>query len=279
MDKLNFIESRMGELRLSERKVAKCIITSPEEKIHLSITELADLAGVSEPTVLRFCRALGFKGYQDFKICLAQALIPQMKNIHESIDGTEKAPALVNKVFEANINAIKLTLGTLNYEVLDTVIKLLANAKHIVFHGVGGSAAVAMDAFHKFFRLGIPCQWFEDTHMAVMAASMIHKGDVFVGISHSGSTKDVVEALEVAKKAGADTVALVSTLKSPVSSAAAYVLCVDAPEMNVRFEPMSARIAMLSVIDALSVGISMLRTDEVLDNLKKSRLALIDKRY
>ncbi|MGX8679226.1 MAG: MurR/RpiR family transcriptional regulator [Sphaerochaetaceae bacterium] len=279
MDKLVFIEEKVGELRASEVKVAKCILSDPDSVIHSSISELADKAGVSDPTVLRFCRALGFNGFQDFKIHLAQSLIPQIKNIHEAVDGTEKAPELVKKVFESNITAIRKTLNTLDYDELKTSINLIAHSSRILLHGVGGSAAVAMDAHHKFFRLGIPCEWFEDTHMAVMAASMMKSTEVFIAISHSGSTKDIVEVLKVANKTGAETISIVSTLKSPVSKVSKHVLCVDAPETNFKFEPMTSRIAQLSVIDALAVGVSLMRSDEVLENLKKSRAALIDKRY
>ncbi|MDD4396817.1 MAG: MurR/RpiR family transcriptional regulator, partial [Sphaerochaetaceae bacterium] len=162
---------------------------------------------------------------------------------------------------------------------LKTSINLIAHSSRILLHGVGGSAAVAMDAHHKFFRLGIPCEWYEDTHMAVMAASMMKSSEVFIAISHSGSTKDIVEVLKVANKTGAETISIVSTLKSPVSKVSKHVLCVDAPETNFKFEPMTSRIAQLSVIDALAVGVSLMRSDEVLENLKKSRAALIDKRY
>lgn len=279
MRNLEFINSKKDIMRNSERKVAECILSSPDTIIHSTISELAEKAGVSDPTVIRFCRCLGFSGYQEFKIHLAQALIPQLHNIHEDLDGTEQAPALLKKVFHANIVAIQNSLETLNYSEVQQAISLISVSNKIIFFGVGGSAAVAKDAYHKFFRIGIPCQWFEDTHMATMAASMMTKGEIFFAISHSGNTKDIVEALGVANKTGAETIALVTALNSPVSKVSRHVLRVYANETNVKFEPMSSRMAQLSVIDALSVGISMQRSNAVLDNLQKSRIALIDKRY
>ncbi|MCX7788013.1 MAG: MurR/RpiR family transcriptional regulator [Spirochaetes bacterium] len=279
MAELGFIADQLHRLRKSEVKVAEWVLSSPDEVIHFSVSELADRVGVSEPTVIRFCRGLGFKGFQDFKIHLAQTLIPSARSIHEIVNGTEEPPELIKKVFEANIKAIQNTLSTLDYRSVDTVVKILSKSEKIIFFGLGGSAVVAMDAYHKFFRIGIPCEWFSDSHMAIMASSMMRKNQTLIAISHSGSSKDVVETIEEAKKAGAETVAIVSQKKSPVTKLVHYVLCVDSPETNYKFEPMSSRIAQLSVIDVLSVGVAFLRSDEVLENLAKSRKALVAKRY
>jgi DNA-binding MurR/RpiR family transcriptional regulator len=270
---------KYNSLRKSETKVADCILEHPEAAIHFSVSELADLAGVSDPTVIRFCRNLGFKGFQDFKINLAQSIIPEIRNIHESVNRNENAPDLVKKVFEANTAAISSTLGTLDFKAVESSIQELAKAKSIIFYGLGNSAVVAKDAFHKFFRIGIPCQWFEDSHMAMMAASILKQGDVLVVISHSGSTTDIVDALDVATKAGATTIAIVSHSKSPVSGKAAYTLCVASAETEYRFEPMASRIAQLSVIDVLSVGVSLIHSESYLGNLERSRKALVRKRY
>jgi DNA-binding MurR/RpiR family transcriptional regulator len=136
-----------------------------------------------------------------------------------------------------------------------------------------------MDAYHKFFRVGIPCAWYDDGHMALMAAAMMRRGDFFVAISHSGSSRDVVEAVEVAKTAGASTLAIVSYSKSPLSKVAERTLRVASSETGYRFEPTASRIAQLCVIDVLSVGVSLLRRDEVIVNLNRSRRAVARKRY
>jgi len=276
---MKFITDHYGKLRNSELKVGDYVLEHAGEVIHESLSELADHAGVSEPTVIRFCRALGFKGFQDFKIHLAQNVIPAVRSIHESVSEGEEAPELIKKVFDSNVSAIRSTLGTLDFRAIQDAIQELAQAKRIVFHGLGGSAVVAMDAYHKFFRTGIPCNWYDDGHMALMAAAMMHPGDSFVAISHSGSSRDVVEAVEVAKNAGASTLAIVSYMKSPLSKVAQRVLRVASSETDYRFEPTASRIAQLSVIDVLSVGVSLARRDEVLQNLNRSRKAVARKRY
>src|SRR5208283_5883021 len=137
---------------------------------------------------------------------LAQSVVPAVRAIHESVDENSEPPDLVARVFEANIDAIRSTLKTLDFPTVGAVVDVLAHADRIIFHGLGGSAAVAMDAYHKFFRIGIPCVWFDDVHMAIMAASMMKPREVFVVISHSGASRDVVETAEVAAAAGATTV-------------------------------------------------------------------------
>lgn len=276
---MRFITDHLAKLRKSELKVAEYVLENGERCIQTSVSELAELSGVSEPTVIRFCRGLGFKGFQDFKIRLAQSAIPYVRNIHESVVPDEKVPDLVRKVFDANGAAIEDTLSTLDLALIDGIVEDLAAASRIIFFGLGGSAAVAMDAHHKFFRIGIPCEWFSDGHMATMAAAMMRPGQVFVAISHSGSSRDVVDALEAAREAGASTIAIVSHHSSPVSKAAGRSLCVAAIETGYRFEPMASRIAMLCVIDVLSVGVSLKRSDEVIENLTKTRRALVRKRY
>lgn len=270
---------KYNSLRKSETKVADIILEHPEAAIHFSVSELAEQAGVSDPTVIRFCRSLGFKGFQDFKIYLAQSIIPGIRNIHETVNQGENVPDLVRKVFDANTAAIQSTLGTLDFASIDEAIKELSNARRIMFFGLGNSAVVAKDAYHKFFRIGIPCEWFEDSHMAMMAASIMKPGEVLVVISHSGSTTDIVDVLEVASKAGARSIAIVSHHKSPVSGKADYTLCVASTETEYKFEPMASRIAQLSVIDVLSVGVSLLHSDVYIANLEKSRKALVRKRY
>lgn len=276
---VNFISDKYGELRKSETKVADYVLQKAEEVIHFSVSQLAEQSKVSDPTVIRFCRALGFKGFQDFKIHLAQNVIPAVRTIHESMNEKEEVPELVRKVFDANQEAIRSTFGTLDFSVVQKAIDELCTAEKIIFHGLAGSAAVAMDAHHKFFRIGIPCEWYNDPHLAIMAAAMMKPGQVFVAISHSGSTHDVIASVQAAKNAGAATIGIVSYAKSPLSKVVKHTLLVGSSETGYRFEPMASRIAQLCVIDVLSVGVSLLRSEEVISNLNKSRNAIANKRY
>lgn len=276
---LRSVRFHLDDLRNSEKKVALAVLDSPHRVIYQSISELAENAGVSEPTVLRFCRALGFLGYHDLKIQLAQDLVPEEKNIHEDVTQGDDASTLIRKVLNANVIAINATLDTLDPTMVDRAIHALARAKHIDFFGLGGSGAVAMDAYHKFFRLGIPCGWQSDSHMQAMCAALMTPRHVVVAISHSGSTKDIVESLEIAKANGATTIAIVSHRKSPVASMADIPLCVHAKETGFKPEPMSSRIVHLCAIDVLAVGVALRRSADFVASVQKTRKALIGKRY
>lgn len=276
---LRAIQTHLDDLRNSEKKVALVVLGSPDKVIYQSISELADNAGTSEPTVLRFCRALGFRGYHDLKIHLAQDLVPEMKNIHEDVVSGDDAAALIRKVLNANVIAINTTLDILDPGMVGRAIQALARAKRIDFFGLGGSGAVAMDAHHKFFRLGISCGWQSDSHMQAMTAALMTPRNVVVAISHSGSSKDIVEALQIAKTNGATTIAIVSHRKSPVASLADIALFVHAKETGFKPEPMSSRIAQLSVIDVLAVGVALKKRQSFVASVQKTREALVGKRY
>ena len=276
---LRAVRLHLDDLRDSEKKVARVVLETPGQVIYRSISELAEEAGTSEPTVLRFCRALGFRGYHDLKIQLAQDLVPEVKNIHEDVTARDDAATLVRKVLNANAIAIADTLETLDPAQVDKAVRILASAERIEFIGFGGSAAVAMDAYHKFFRIGIPCGWQDDPHMQAMSAALMTRRCVVVAISHSGSSKDIMETLEIAKEAGAATIAIVSHRKSPVASLAAIALCVHSRETGYKPEPMSSRIAHLCVIDVLAVGVALKRSRDFMAGVQKTRKALVNKRY
>jgi RpiR family transcriptional regulator, carbohydrate utilization regulator len=281
-DKINpLIKMRIlyDSLRTSEKKVADYIEKNTNEIIHLSISALSEKCQVSETSVIRLCKAMGYVGYQDFKINLAKNMIEPVKYIHEELEDLDDVSKIVHKVMVANMKAIEDTLKIIDNLEIEKAINALLKAKRINFIGLGGSGAVAIDAQHKFFRTGIPCFAYTDSHMQIMSSSMLEKNDVVIGISHSGSTKDIVDALHVASKAGATTICITSSGKSPVTNAADIKLIVYAKELAYRTEPMASRIAQLSIIDILSVGVALRRKNIVVDNIDKTRAALITKRY
>jgi len=274
---LQVIQGYQEDLRNSEKKVAQYVLTSPAKVIYQSISEVAENAGTSEPTVIRFCRALGFSGFQDLKIQLAQDLVPQIKNIHEDVEPKDDTSTLIRKIFQANINALNTTFEILNPEIVDKAIHTLAKAKRIEFFGMAGPGIVAKDAHNKFFRLGISCAYYTDPQMQNMSAALMDSKSVQVIISHSGAIKDQIEAMEIAKAAGATTIAIVSHRKSPAAKMADIPLCVYARESSFKPEPISARIAAICVIDVLFVGVALKRRKEFVTNLHKTRKALVNK--
>ncbi|MFT9486952.1 MurR/RpiR family transcriptional regulator [Tepidibacillus infernus] len=276
---LSKIRGIYSSLSSKEKTIADYILKNPKEIIHLSITEFADNSQVAEATIFRFCKRLGYRGYQAFKIALASEVVAPIQNIHQEITFDDEILTIARKVFMSNIEAMKDTLNLLNEQDMLAIIDALANAKRIDFYGSGGSAVIANDAYHKFIRTGIFCSVHTDAHLQITSASMLQKGDVAIAISHSGSNKDVVEAIRVAKESGAFTIGLTNYYKSPLAKEVDYVLYSTSQETLFRSEAMASRIVQLAIIDVLYVAVSLRRQNETLENLQKIREAIALKRY
>ncbi|HHY46220.1 MAG TPA: MurR/RpiR family transcriptional regulator [Firmicutes bacterium] len=268
-----------GSLRNSEEQVANYILLHHDEIIRLPITELAERAGVSEATVVRMCQKLGYRGFQELKIALALELVTPIQSVHEEISPDDSLDVAIEKVFKGNMLAIESTLKILSTNEMKRAIDVLAEAKKIEIYGVGGSAAVAMDAGHKFMKTGIPCVVYTDPHMQVMSGSLLYPGCVAIGVSHSGSSKDIIEALEVAKKAGATTISITNYAKSPIDRVSDIKLTTVSKETSYRTEGTASRIAQLCIIDALFVGVGLKRAGEIVTNIQKTRQAVVAKHY
>ncbi len=273
------IKAIYSALSSKEKIVADYIMNNPKEIIHLSITEFSENSSVAEATIFRFCKRLGFRGYQAFKIALASEYVEPIQNIHEEINEEDEVHTLAKKVFMGHIEAINDTLNLLDADKLETIVDLLSRATRIDFYGSGGSSAIAMDAYHKFLRTGINCNAHSDGHQQIISAAMLGPGQAAIGISHSGSNKDVIEALRIAKANGAATIAITNHYKSPLTKEADYVLYTTSRETYFRSEALASRLVQLSLIDVLHVAVSLRKKEETLTNLQKIREAISIKRY
>jgi len=268
-----------SSLKPAEKRLADYIIEHEREVIHLSITELAEKSGVSETTVIRFCRHLGYEGYQDFKIRVAQKMVPSLTNIHEDLEEGDRPLAVARKVFNANIKAIQDTLRILDEDVFEKAVQALVSASRIVFIGEGGSGVVAKDAEYKFIRLGIPTYSNTDPYMKLATATLMGPKEVMVGISHSGSTKSTVEAVSLAKQHGATTICITQYQKSPITKVSDIVLPVFSKEVEYRSEATGSRIAQLCLIDSLYVEVAHRLGEKSWENIRKIREAQVGLRF
>lgn len=265
--------------RASERQVAEYILAHASEVINLPITELAEQAGVSEATVVRMCKKVGFRGFQELKIALAMENVPPVKAVHEEIQEDDDLETAMRKVFLANIRSLEATLNVLSVRELARAVDAIDAAERVYLFGVGGSGPIAIDAAHKFMKTGKAVIAHTDAHMQAMAASLMRPGDVVIGISHSGSSRDVVEALELAKKNGAVTIGITHYARSPMDRALDIKLCTCSNETFYRIESTSSRIAQLSIVDTLFIGLALRRLDATIDHLRRTREAIVPKRY
>lgn len=275
---LGSIRSHYARLSEKEKKIANYILENPKEIIHSTINEVADTLGVAEATVFRFCKRIDFKGYQAMKIALASEIMSPIQLIHEEINENDNEKAVAEKIFHSNIRTLENTLQILDHSSIQKAAAILSKANRVEFYGTGGSAIIAMDAYHKFIRTGISAYAFIDSHFQLMAASQLTEKDVAVVISHSGTNKDTIKIMTTAKKNGAKTIGITGFPKSPVGQNADVSLFTSSEETEYRSEALSSRIGQLSLIDALYVNMMISNKDQAKRSLEKVRDAISETR-
>ena len=273
------IQGTYSSLRTAEQRVADFILKHAEELIYLTVTELAERTQTSESTVVRLCQKIGYKGYQEFKIMLARDLVGPTETVYEQIDSTDSLEALKSKIFQANAQALKDTIEVLSDEELRRAVEALATARRLEVYGIGGSAPLAFDAYHKFMKLGIPTVWLNDSDLMAMSSSLLGEGDVALGISHTGASRDVCDAMENAQTAGAKTICITHRATSPITKVSDIKLFTAAKETAFGSAATSSRIGQLSIIDVLFAGIANQSYDHSLVLIQKTREASAGKRY
>jgi len=273
------LRKMFAALRPAEKRVASYILKNAGHVIYQSITELSASSGASDATVIRLCNRLGYSGYQELKIALARELVSPSKNIHEDISPNDDLATAVRKAFQANAQAINDTLDLLNMESLAKAVDAVAAARQVYLYGVGTSALAAQDAYYKLVRVGIPANFFADPHMQAISTVLIGKEDVAIGFSHSGSTKDVVDALSLAKAQGARIICITNRSRSPAAKLADILLLTASEETPFGSGGMPSMMAQLSVVDALFVGVALKIYDRAIQFIERTGEAVKGKKY
>ncbi len=268
-----------SKLRSSEEKAADYIIAHAREVVNLPITELAARIGVSEATIVRMCQKVGYRGFQELKINLAIEIVSPIQAVHEEISENDDMEAVMQKVVTAYITALDSTLQVVSSSELSRAVDFLSAARSIQFYGVGGSGPVAQDAAHKFMKTGKPVVAYTDTHMQAMAASLTEPGDVIVAISHSGSSRDIIDALSIAKSRGVTTIGLCHYARAPIDKVLTIKLGTSSYETLYRMESTSSRIAQLAIIDALFIGVCLRDPEKAVKNIRLTREVIAPKRF
>lgn len=272
------MEAMRDSLGQAEKKVVDYILENPEKVIYLSVAGLAESSGVSDATVVRACRKLGLSGYQDFKVTLAQDIVTPMQSIHEEISEDDSASVIVDKVFQGTMQALTLTHDSLNVDAVMKAVDAITNARRVIILGMGSSHSVAVDLQHKLLRLGIDAVAFTDSHMQTITASLLTKEDAVFAISHSGSSKDVVDNTKLAKSNGAVTISMTSIGSSPLSKITDIQLYTASKETRYRIVALSSRIAQEAIIDTLYTLIAV-RDGKYVEGFHKIEKAIQRKKY
>ena len=279
---LDRIKASLSSLAPAEQRVGSLVLRDPRVFANLPVSELAARAGVSKPTVVRFCRSMGYDGLSDFKLKLAGSVSEGVPFIHRSVDADDKTSDVLVKVIDNTVAAFLKYRNDASTAALEKAVVALAathkTGRRVEFFGVGNSGIVALDAQHKFFRLGITSIAYSDGHMQVMSASLMGPGDCVVIISNSGRTRDLMDATDIARKNGATTIVITAS-GSPLAAAGHIHLCADHPEGYDRYSPMVSRLLHLMVIDVLATGVALRIGSSLQPLLQEMKNNLRSKRY
>lgn len=257
---LDRIQAALSSLSPSEQRVAKLCLANPRDFATLPVGELARLSRVSKPTVVRFCRSVGFDGLVDFKRKLSGTVDEGVPFIHRCVNADDKTHEVAVKVIDSTMATLlkyRSDIGMASMgRATATLMEAYQQKKRIQFYGMGDSGGVAQDAQHKFFRLGINAVAYSDSHFQIVSASMLEPGDCVVFISNSGRTRDLMEACDIAKKNGASTVVITAS-GSPLASAAHIHLAADHSEPFEHYIPMQSRLLHLLIVDILATSVAL----------------------
>ncbi|WP_421956842.1 MurR/RpiR family transcriptional regulator [Polaromonas sp.] len=279
---LDRIKASLPSLAPAEQRVGRLVLVDARAFANLPITELARRSHVSKPTVVRFCRSMGYDGLSDFKLKLAGSVSEGVPFIHRSVDVDDKTSDVVVKVIDNTVAAFLKYRNDASSSVIQKATDALEAAckagKRIEFFGAGNSGIVAQDAQHKFFRLGVNTIAYSDGHMQVMSASLLGPGDCVVVISNSGRTRDLMDACDIARKNGATTIVITAT-GSPLAAAGNIHLAADHPEGYDRYSPMVSRLMHLMIIDILATCLALRIGSKLQPLLKEMKNNLRNKRY
>lgn len=269
------IRSRLPNLAAAERQVADWVLQNPDEVVHTSMAQVAQKCGVSDTTVLRFCRAAGFEGYMDIKLSIARDQVSPTQIVHDDIVEGDDPPTIAHKVFMSHIQTLYDTLEVLDKTALTQAAEMIIEAKRLFIVGVGTSAPIVQEAYNKFFRLGINCHAQTESYLQLMEAALVGPETLMMAISHSGSSTDPVLTLEEAKKNGAKAIVITGNAESPLTKLADVTLL--AVSRETRAEAIASRVAQMTVIDALYVIASWHMLPTATKNEEKIWKAIVQK--
>ncbi len=284
---LERILAAMPALPPAEQRVAKLVLADARSFASLPVGELSLRAHVSKPTVVRFCRSVGYDGLADFKLKLAGSVNEGVPFVHRSVDEDDKPADLIVKVIDNAVSALlKYRNAAAGHAIERAIVALAKTCREkgrVEFYGVGNSGIVAQDAQHKFFRLGVNASACSDGHVQVMSATMLQPGDCAVIISNSGRSRDLLDVAEIAQRKGA-AVIVITASGSPLARLAQQpgqvLLAADHPEDFDRYSPMVSRLLHLMIIDILTTGVALrLGSESLRPMLQEIKKNLRARRY
>ncbi len=274
---LSRIEQNLNRLSEAERKIGEYILEHPELVPNMTTKDLSKNSGVSESSIVRFCKSIGIGSFKSFKLELVKDITLTGMNLtdFDILQKRDEPYDLFQKVTYVNKAAIEATPASLDRKEFEKAVEILSHADKLMFYGVGGSSTAAIDAYYKFTKLGYQCTTNHDFHFLLSAIPYLTEKSVFFAISMSGKTKDVLELSRFAKSQGATVIAITNIDKSPLYKEADIRLCTPVVEQDFRIGSIPSRMTQLTIIDSLYLSIFHSKGEKVIDKYHKARNEVI----
>ncbi|MEW5976238.1 MAG: MurR/RpiR family transcriptional regulator [Acidobacteriota bacterium] len=275
---LVYLQAILPSLNPTERQIGEYILEDPERVLSSSISEMRRGSGASVGSIVGFCRTLGVKGFASFKIHLARELAQAgFSGSHRTGEG-HATDSLYESVFQFHAQSLRETVQLNSEEALEKASRMLELARRIEFFSIGMSYPVAYTACNKLRLIGIPASTQSDSHLQLIAATQLQKGDVAFGISCSGSTYETVQCLQIARENKATTLSVTNCMKSPITEHSDLVLYATPSEVKYFQAPLASRITQLALVDALFVAIAQRRKNKTMMQLHRAGEKLLEHR-
>lgn len=259
-------------------RIADFITAHAADVVHMSVTEVAERAGVSEGSVVAYCQQLGIRGFQQLKLALARDLVQPVQFIHEDLNRSDDVPIVIEKIFRSNLQALQDTLKVIDAGQMSLAVAAILGAQRVEIYGIGSAAPIAEDANYRLLRIGIDSKVVLDSHVQAISASLTGPHVAVITVSHSGSTHETMAATRLAKEAGATTICITNFGKSPIQAHCDILLHTMAKETGFRTEAMTSRIAQLAIVDALISCLALATYDKAIATITKTFEVLSIKR-
>jgi DNA-binding MurR/RpiR family transcriptional regulator len=280
------VENTLNRIRIAQpgmakgaSRIADYVLAQPDRIVSMSVTELSEATGVSEGSIINFCRGIGLSGFQQMKLSLAQEIVQPVQYIHEDLARSDDMDTICRKVFHSGIQALRDTLSVLDLGALAGAVDAIRAARRVEVYGIGSSAPIAEDTHYRMMRIGLDARVVVDSHIQAISASRCDPGVAVLTISHSGATHETVAATRLAHEAGAKTIVITNFARSPIQAHADVVLFTMARETNFRTEAMTSRIAQLCVVDALIAALALADYERSTETLRQTFDVLSIKRF
>ena len=269
----------LPHLTSTETKIANYVLENYEAVLQYNVSVLAKKAGVSDASIVRFCRSVGYKGFQDFKMNAARDILPKAKQFDPILEQDDDVETVCKKIFTSEINVLNRTLLGLDIEAIEEIVEHIRRARQVLIFGTGGSCSVAKDAQHKFLKVGVKVAVYDDIDLQLMASSLMTAEDVAICISFSGSNYLSIDCMKNAKNAGAYCVGIISQAKSPLAKIVDRTLYSAYDETLFQSESVSTRIAQLAIIDSIVSNVAMKDYEDSYTAIQSTRAATTLNKY